>query len=738
MIEEQVNAAIDVIISHAIKALKKGKKNSEIKLTALSMSIGRRVMNDPDYEDSVFMRVGDLFVESMFVVGYVNIVKPGGPRSRAPIQVVLNDTFSRIAPVLGEITAASLRCTVLEAPEPTSTMGRRIGNYKGPAIKGYKKNDPIDIDSVWVEALDKMQSVAWRVNRQVFEACLANAFRFITNGTDISESDKSKVMSFNYTIEKASLLVDELQFFQGMDLDYRGRYYTIEPSLQYQGDDLARGMLQFAEGKPMTDDGRYWLAVHTAASFNQSYHIDDLPGWLGYDSEGNKVRDYKAHLDGQELDSISVDKMHLDDQVEWVMQNYDTIYELGKSNEFWIKLNDDDEEEFAAEKPVAFLACCLEWAAYSEHDDDEGPFISHLPIPIDAHSSGWQHLGAMTHDEQTGVLVGLVGSEIPKDFYVSVAQGVISLANAGDEEVAEFLQGLTMKVIRKCITKRASMILAYSAGRGTLRKTIIEDSDQYGLIVPEHIAQSIADKVIETILEICPGPLRTMKFFKELAAYELGKFERYRDGENQDKEFRKLKNRRKTLFDAGRELTDEELVEISMISEELKDFEACLVPESGNGSKFITWTTPAGFPVKYEDYYTYSERITGFIAGYGATGFIGHAVVREGDSPMTSNFISGISPNIVHSMDSAQLALTCVRHSGTFAGIHDSFSTHACDVDELLHHAKETFIEMYEDGLFLENIKNEILSDDEFFEAVPPVLGNLDFNGIRESSGFFS
>jgi len=65
-------------------------------------------------------------------------------------------------------------------------------------------------------------------------------------------------------------------FYFAYFLDYRGRSYAREPYFNYQSSDLARGHLQFAEGKRIGKEGIRWLWRHTASSYNQSYDIHDL------------------------------------------------------------------------------------------------------------------------------------------------------------------------------------------------------------------------------------------------------------------------------------------------------------------------------------------------------------------------------------------------------------------------------------------------------------------------------
>ena len=147
---------------------------------------------------------------------------------------------------------------------------------------------------------------------------------------------------------------------------------------------------RFAEGKPIDGDGNFWLAVHTANSYNMSYNIDEIPDWV--------TSDYITHLQNERLESISVDKFTLEDRAKWTEEHIEDIIELGKNCEL-------DKE---AEKPVSFLAACVEWYDYSEDPNH----ISHLPIGIDGSNNGWQHLGAISKDPETGKLVGLVPQEL--------------------------------------------------------------------------------------------------------------------------------------------------------------------------------------------------------------------------------------------------------------------------------------------------------------------------------------
>lgn len=73
-------------------------------------------------------------------------------------------------------------------------------------------------------------------------------------------------------------------------------------------------------------------------------------------------------------------------------------------------------------------------------------------------------------------------------------------------------------------------------------------------------------------------------------------------------------------------------------------------------------------------------------------------------------------PNYVHSLDSTHMMLTalqCARNGITFVSVHDSFWTHACDVDQLSRYCREQFVSLHKEPL-LEILSRDFLSKYEF------------------------
>ena len=93
----------------------------------------------------------------------------------------------------------------------------------------------------------------------------------------------------------------------------------------------------------------------------------------------------------------------------------------------------------------------------------------------------------------------------------------------------------------------------------------------------------------------------------------------------------------------------------------------------------------------------------------------------------------GISPNFIHSQDAAHMSLVIHQFEGDFGAVHDSFSTHASDVEELLTITKSVFIGMYNEDNYFNNIQARIEAT-----ATQPELGSLNIEDVEKSDYFFA
>lgn len=158
-------------------------------------------------------------------------------------------------------------------------------------------------------------------------------------------------------------------------------------------------------------------------------------------------------------------------------------------------------------------------------------------------------------------------------------------------------------------------------------------------------------------------------------------------------------------------------------------------------NKEIRWITPIiGLEIIQEKFETKEQRIS--------TKYNGKDNPMQIRTPTDKIDIrdqkKGIAPNFVHSLDATHLFLTILEANkeglDSFATIHDSFGTHACDIDTLQKAIKQSFIEMYSIDI-LETLKNEIANKYQIDLKPIRYEGNLnDFKlqSIEKSLYFFS
>ena len=149
--------------------------------------------------------------------------------------------------------------------------------------------------------------------------------------------------------------------------------------------------------------------------------------------------------------------------------------------------------------------------------------------------------------------------------------------------------------------------------------------------------------------------------------------------------------------------------------------------------KDISWTTPSGFPVLTQKWVARKKVYQGSLQGKK----ISHVYLEVTDKPALAEHLSAIGANWVHSYDASHMSLVINKLGlASFGAIHDSFSVHASDVEELIYTTKSEFIKMYATDVFA-NMREEIIWNDELFNEDTPELGKLILEDIYNSDFFF-
>lgn len=316
-----------------------------------------------------------------------------------------------------------------------------------------------------LSAVNAMQRTAWQINQPVLDALQAvweanlgigmppsqpyevPACPFV-KGQVLSEPEQERlndwkvearevhaleqhrqglVLSVARTMRIGEMLRARDEFYYVYQLDFRSRTYSATSGVSPQGDDVSKGVLQFARAKELGPDGMYWLCVHGANKFG-------------------------------------TDKCSNDDRVAWIEERRDQ----------WIMAASDPvgyrDAWKDADKPYQFLAFCIEYAAAVE----VGPtFKSRLPIALDGSCNGLQHFSAMLRDLRGGAAVNLLPGDTPSDIYQDVAdvatRELERLAQGSDDEATAARNWLALftrlgyKGMPRKASKKPVMTLPYGA-----------------------------------------------------------------------------------------------------------------------------------------------------------------------------------------------------------------------------------------------------------------------------------
>lgn len=136
----------------------------------------------------------------------------------------------------------------------------------------------------------------------------------------------------------ARRMKDEEGFYYPHNIDFRGRAYPMHPHLNHLGSDLCRGILEFAEGRPLGKSGLRWLKIHLA-----------------------------------NLYAGGVDKLSYDVRIAFVENHLEDIFNSAdgplEGKRWWV----------GAEDPFQCLAACMNLAEALRSESPESS-ISHLPV----------------------------------------------------------------------------------------------------------------------------------------------------------------------------------------------------------------------------------------------------------------------------------------------------------------------------------------------------------------------
>ncbi|PSK40693.1 hypothetical protein C7M61_000341 [Candidozyma pseudohaemuli] len=375
--------------------------------------------------------------------------------------------------------------------------------------------------------------------------------------------------------------------------------------------------------------------------------------WEGQEVGERGLRWLKIHL----ANLYGKDKAPLDERVKFAEENMDKIFEAAKdpiaNEEWWTK----------GEKPWQVLGVCFE--LYEAHKlEDPTKFVSYMPVHQDGTCNGLQHYAALGGDIGGAQQVNLVPADRPQDVYAHVA-GLVEKrleadAEAGDERAIFFKGRIARKVVKQTVM-----------------------TNVYGVTYVGAVAQ--IEKQI------------THMFDNDVTLSDLSKYSRYLTTQV----FASMRE----LFERAHLIQDWLGEAAKRISKSVRvDFEAD--PKDANKPHHMSsviWTTPLGLPC-VQPYRTDKSRLVKTT--------LQDIIISD---PFAVSQVdarkqqAAFPPNYVHSLDATHMLMTakaCGTDGLSFAAVHDSYWTHARDVDLMNKHIRDQFVEIHQEDS-IQKLKDE-------------------------------
>ncbi len=215
------------------------------------------------------------------------------------------------------------------------------------------------------------------------------------------------------------------------NVDFRGRAYPVPPHLSNIGSDLCRGLLKFAEEKPLGPRGLYWLKVHL------------------------------ANLAGNDKISFDERAAFTDDNMENVRA---CVSDPFGGNRWWMTLDD----------PFQAIATCHEIINAIDSGNPE-TYMSSLPVHMDGSCNGLQHYAALGRDTVGGTAVNLCPADKPQDVYSGVMEEVIRRVAEEADRILDFddsnPDNLTKNEKKALANHRAARLVNGLIDRGVVKRT---------------------------------------------------------------------------------------------------------------------------------------------------------------------------------------------------------------------------------------------------------------------------
>lgn len=311
-------------------------------------------------------------------------------------------------------------------------------------------------------------------------------------------------------------------------------------------------------------------------------------------------------------------------------------------------------------------------AACMAIDDPEQ--AAHLTVDIDGKCNGLAHYAALGRDPRGAAETSLIDANEPGDIYSTVTALAHRAIKAEAEGGLDLARAL-LPLVQRAVCKRPVMTYVYGVTFYGASTHIRDTLRELGL-APEWITQGsrhLARHILSAVESVCSQAAEIMAWLRDIAA---------------------------RVCATGRP---------------------------------VCWVAPSGFPVGQAYYNRKKYQVTT------ATQKVTLHIDDEDLGPNRREQIAGISPNYIHSIDASHMlavAKTAYDTGMDFAGIHDSFASHAEHMDALGAIVRDEFVRLHKRPL-LHELRSQINDRYRIRVPEPPAAGDFDLDLVRQSTYAF-
>ncbi|KAL8712922.1 MAG: hypothetical protein Q9220_002780 [cf. Caloplaca sp. 1 TL-2023] len=444
----------------------------------------------------------------------------------------------------------------------------------------------------------------------------------------------------NFQMEIARAYLNQTFYFPH-NVDFRGRAYPMSPFLSYMGADLCRGMLTFGVGKALGPTGLRWLKIHLANVY-------------GYDKASFEER-------------IIFADTHLADV-------HDSASRPLAGARWWLQ----------AEDPWQCLAACKELQNALSSPDPHG-YVSKLAVHQDGTCNGLQHYAALGGDQMGAQQVNLEPGDRPSDIYTGVSELVkedIAEEARQGHELARALEGkITRKVVKQTVMTNVYGVTFIGAKLQVSRqlKDLYPDFPSTAEINHAIAASYIAKKIFKALANLFNGAHDIQYWLGDCAS-------------------------RIATAVTPEQMNHIEAIDAGVLDEPDEYRRKPLTRKTDRGYKSdllafkqsVIWTTPLKMPVVQPYRQTTKQHVMTNLQK------ITLQNPSLADPVHKRKQLQAFPPNFIHSLDATHMllsALQCDQRGLTFTAVHDSFWTHAADVETMNGILRDSFIRMHSEDI---------------------------------------